>query len=219
MSTSAAPGAPGSSPRRLTHLHGGVASLAFSPDGLHIACLYIEGATRPAGALAPMKPPAGVIGVEGLEIQRVATIETASGEFRQVTPPTLHVYEYDWAPDSGQLAYVAAPPPGKTTGGSPNSIRNGWAAASRAQYWTRNTRARCTDCRSRYPAGRRTGKEIAFIGGLMSDQGATGGDIYLISAAGGAAKDLTQDSDQSASWIHWLKPTDCWSPGLSRARW
>ena len=96
----ATPGAASSSPRRLTHLHGGVTSLAFSPDGLHIACLYIEGATRPAGALAPMKPPSGVIGVEGLEIQRVATIETASGEFRQITPATLHVYEYDWAPDS-----------------------------------------------------------------------------------------------------------------------
>ena len=107
------PGAASSSPRRLTHLHGGVTSLAFSPDGLHIACLYIEGATRPAGALAPMKPPAGVIGVEGLEIQRVATIETASGEFRQITPAALHVYEYDWAPDSGELAYVAAPPPGE----------------------------------------------------------------------------------------------------------
>jgi WD40 repeat protein len=67
------PASTGASARRLTHLHGGVTSLAFSPDGLHIACLYIEGATRPAGALAPMKPPAGVIGVEGLEIQRVAS--------------------------------------------------------------------------------------------------------------------------------------------------
>src|ERR1700678_2944833 len=89
-----------SAPRRLTHLHGGVTSLAFAPDGLHIACLYIEGATRPAGALAAMKPPSGVIGVEGLEIQRIAAIETASGEVRQITPPTLHVYEYNWAPDS-----------------------------------------------------------------------------------------------------------------------
>jgi hypothetical protein len=97
----------------LTHLHGGVTSLAFSPNGQHIGCLYIEGATRPAGALAPMKPPAGVIGVEGLEIQRVATIETASGEFRQVTPATLHVYEYDWAPDSEALVYTGAPPPGE----------------------------------------------------------------------------------------------------------
>jgi Tol biopolymer transport system component len=49
----AAPGAPSSAPRRLTHLHGGVTSLAFSPDGLHIACLYIEGPPGRPGRLHP----------------------------------------------------------------------------------------------------------------------------------------------------------------------
>jgi dipeptidyl aminopeptidase/acylaminoacyl peptidase len=185
-----------------------VTSLACSPDGLHIACLYIEGATRPAGALAPMKPPAGVIGVEGLEIQRVATIETASGEFRQVTPATLHVYEYDWAPDSGQLAYVAAPPPGEN---------NWWVAQlytqrlaggqAQALLDPEHTSGPLHGLQIAVPRWSPDGQEIAFIGGLMSDQGSTGGDIYLISAAGGAAKNLTRDSDQSAGWIHWLKPT------------
>ena len=204
----AAPAAASPSPRRLTHLHGGVTSLAFSPDGLHIACLYIEGATRPAGALAPMKPPAGVIGVEGLEIQRVATIETASGEFRQITPATLHVYEYDWAPDSGQLAYVAAPPPGEN---------NWWVAQlytqplaggqPRAVLDPEHTPGPLHGLQIAVPRWSPDGQQIAFIGGLMSDQGATGGDIYLISAAGGAAKNITPDSDQTAAWIHWLKPT------------
>ncbi len=156
----AAPVSPTPSPRRLTHLHGGVTGLSFSPDGLHIACLYIEGATRPAGALAPMKPPAGVIGVEGLEIQRVATIETASGEFRQVTPAALHVYEYDWAPDSGQLAYVAATPARREQlVGGPALYPTAGRRTNRTQYWTRNTHpAHCTDCRSRCPAGRRMGR-------------------------------------------------------------
>jgi len=51
------------------------------------------------------------------------------------------------------------------------------------------------------------GKQIAFIGGLMSDQGATGGDIYLVPSTGGEAKDITPDAKQSAVWIHWLKPS------------
>jgi dipeptidyl aminopeptidase/acylaminoacyl peptidase len=203
----ATPGAASSSPRRLTHLHGGVTSLAFSPDGLHITCLYIEGATRPAGALAPMKPPAGVIGVEGLEIQRVATIETASGEFRQITPATLHVYEYDWAPDSRQLAYVAAAPPGENNwwvaqlytqrlaGGQPLSVLN-----------PEHTPGPLHGLQIAVPRWSPDGKQIAFIGGLMSDQGATGGDIYLVSASGGTARNITPDSDRSAAWIHWLEP-------------
>jgi dipeptidyl aminopeptidase/acylaminoacyl peptidase len=204
----ATPGAASSSPRRLTHLHGGVTSLSFSPDGLHIACLYIEGATRPAGALAPMKPPAGVIGVEGLEIQRVATIEAASAEFRQVTPATLHVYEYDWAPDSGQLVYVAAPPPGEN---------NWWVAQLYTQRLAGGQPRALLDpehvpgplhgLQIAVPRWSPDGQQIAFIGGLMSDQGATGGDVYLVPAAGGAAKDITPDSDRSAAWIHWLKPT------------
>ena len=201
----ATPGAASASPRRLTHLQGGVTSLAFAPDGQHIACLYIEGATRPAGALAAMKPPAGVIGVEGLEIQRVATIETASGEFRQVTPATLHVYEYDWAPDSRQLAYIAAPPPGENNwwvaqlytqplaGGQPRSLLD-----------PAQTPGPLHGLQIAVPRWSPRGDQIAFIGGLMSDQGATGGDIYLISVDGGEARNITPNADKTAVWIHWL---------------
>jgi dipeptidyl aminopeptidase/acylaminoacyl peptidase len=201
----AAPNAASTAARRLTHLHGGISSLAFSPDGLHIACLYIEGATRPAGALAPMKPPAGVIGVEGLEIQRIASVETASGEFREVTPAALHVYEYDWAPDSRQLAYTAAPPPGEN---------NWWVAQLYTQPLTdggprsvlapEQTPGPLHGLQIAVPRWSPGGDQIALIGGLMSDQGATGGDIYLIPSGGGEAKNITPNADKTAVWIHWL---------------
>jgi dipeptidyl aminopeptidase/acylaminoacyl peptidase len=62
----------GSPARRLTELKGYVEAPAFSPDGTSVAFLYVESATRPAGALAAMKPSAGVIGEEGGKIERVA---------------------------------------------------------------------------------------------------------------------------------------------------
>jgi len=202
-----APAAPASPARRLTHLHGGVTSLAFSPDGLHIACLYIEGATRSAGALAPMKPPAGVIGVEGLEIQRVAVVETASGEFRQTTPATLHVYEYDWAPDSRQLAYVAAPPPGENNWWVAQLYTQGLASdKGRSVLAPDHTPGPLHGLQIAVPRWSPDGRQIAFIGGLMSDQGATGGDIYLVPASGGEAKNITPHADKTAVWIDWRKP-------------
>ena len=50
------------------------------------------------------------------------------------------------------------------------------------------------------------GKQIAFIGGLMSDQGSTGGDLYVIPAKahcslGGEPKDLTPDRAASVAFI------------------
>jgi dipeptidyl aminopeptidase/acylaminoacyl peptidase len=47
------------------------------------------------------------------------------------------------------------------------------------------------------------GKQIAVIGGLMSDFGSVGGDVYAVSASGGEAKDLTPDARFNAAAIHW----------------
>ena len=97
----------GNPPQRLSNLHGDVDAPAFSPDGKRIAFLYVEGATRPAGALAAMDAPSGVIGEDGIEVQRVAAVaasvpvaapQPAAPVF--LTPANLHVYEFDWSPDS-----------------------------------------------------------------------------------------------------------------------
>jgi dipeptidyl aminopeptidase/acylaminoacyl peptidase len=201
------PSAASASPRRLTHLHGGISSLAFSPDGLHIGCLYIEGATRPAGALAAMKPPSGVIGVEGLEVQRVAAIEAASGEFRLVSPAMLHVYEYDWAPDSRQFVYTAAAPPGENNWWIAQLYTQPLAAGTAKSILApEQTPGSLHGLQIAVPRWSPDGTQIAFIGGLMSDQGATGGDIYVMAAAGGEPRNITPGGKKSAVWIDWRKP-------------
>jgi dipeptidyl aminopeptidase/acylaminoacyl peptidase len=42
------------------------------------------------------------------------------------------------------------------------------------------------------------------MGGLMRAEGATGGDIYTIGAAGGRPRNLTRGMKASASWLAWL---------------
>src|SRR5690242_2532538 len=99
-------------PKRLAALHGYAHDLAWSADGGRVAFLYVEGATRAASAVAAAKPAAGEIGVDGLEVQRVASVPAAGGAVQLLTPAASYVYEFSWSPDSRRLAYVAAPAPG-----------------------------------------------------------------------------------------------------------
>jgi dipeptidyl aminopeptidase/acylaminoacyl peptidase len=193
--------------KKLTQLAGGIDSLAWSPDGKTIGFLFVENATRSAGALAAMRPWAGVIGEDGVEIQRVGVVDVASGSFSQVTPPTLHAYEFGWSPDSKRLVFVAANPPGENNwwvaqlyteniaGGQPKSILD-----------TTKVSGSLHGLQIAVPRWSPDGSQIAFIGGLMSDQGSTGGDVYLIPSTGGEPKDVTPGRAASVAFIGWVSP-------------
>jgi dipeptidyl aminopeptidase/acylaminoacyl peptidase len=204
----------GNPARRVTELKGYVEAPAFSPDGKSVAFLYVEGATRPAGALAAMKPPWGVIGEEDAEIERVAVAEVEWSKPEapvMASPDNLHVYEFDWRPDSRGLAYVAADPPGEN---------NWWVAklytqALEGNRWISVWRAPkdilapaaitgpLHGLQIAVPRWSPDGKQIAFIGGLMSDQGVTGGDVWIIKATGGDPHNLTPRRPSTPAWIVW----------------
>jgi dipeptidyl aminopeptidase/acylaminoacyl peptidase len=193
--------------KQLTHLVGELDSLTWSPDGKMIGFLFVENATRSAGALAAMRPWAGVIGEDGVEIQRVGVVDVASGSFSQVTPATLHVYEFGWSPDSKHLVFVAANPPGENNwwvaqlytediaGGQAKSILN-----------TTTVSGPLHGLQIAVPRWSPDGSQIAFIGGIMSDQGSTGGDVYLIPSTGGKPRDATPGRAASVAFIGWIGP-------------
>jgi dipeptidyl aminopeptidase/acylaminoacyl peptidase len=196
----------GAAAQRLTQLKGYVHEAAFSPDGSKVAFLYVEGATRPAGALAAMKPPSGVIGQDNVEVQRIAVADahaTSPAAPTMATPANLHAYEFDWAPDSKGFAYVAADPPGEN---------NWWVAKLYTQTLGGEPKAILTPeevsgplhgLQIAVPRWSPDGKTIAFIGGLMSDQGSTGGDVWIIPAGGGVPRDLTEGRPTSPAWVEW----------------
>lgn len=194
--------------RQLTHLVGGIDSLTWSPDGRSIGFLFVENATRSASALAAIKPWAGVVGEDGIEVQRIGVVEVASSAFSQVTPANLHVYEFNWSPDSKHLVFVGANPPGEN---------NWWVAQLYTQDLsnpqpksildTTKVPGSLHNLQIAVPRWSPDGSQIAFIGGLMSDQGATGGDVYLIPAIGGEAKNITPGRAASVVFIGWISPS------------
>jgi acylaminoacyl-peptidase len=193
-------------PRQLTALHGYVGQPFFSPDGTRIAFLYVEGATRPAGALAAIKPFAGVIGEGGVEVQRIAVALTdvsAPARPAIVSPANLHVFEFGWSPDSRSMAYIAADPPGENNWWIAKLYRQPLNGAPTAILAPAEVAGPLHGLQIAVPRWSPDGRSIAFIGGLMSDQGSTGGDVWIIRAKGGQPRDLTPNRPATPAWIEW----------------
>jgi dipeptidyl aminopeptidase/acylaminoacyl peptidase len=183
--------------RQLTHLNGLLTEPRWSPDGRRIAILFTENLPHSAGPTDPVPPESGVLQSQVFE-QRLTLVDVATGSVRQLSPREMYVYEYDWSPDGGSLAATAARGDGDA---------NWWTA----QLYTISAASGATKSIYKPPADRQLamprwspdGKSIVFIGGLMSDEGSTGGDVFLIGAEGGAVRDLTPGMTSSASSICW----------------
>jgi dipeptidyl aminopeptidase/acylaminoacyl peptidase len=171
----------------------------WSPDGRTLALLFIENLDRPAGALEAAAPDAGEVG-EAVYEQRILLVDAETGATRFASPADMYVYEYDWSPDSARIAAVAA------RGSGDN---NWWIArlcvAEAKGGAFREVFKPATQIA--VPRWSPDGRSIAFIQGIMSDQGGTGGDIWLVPAGGGEARNLTPGRKSSPAWLAWLPAT------------
>jgi dipeptidyl aminopeptidase/acylaminoacyl peptidase len=188
----------GGAAKQLTHLRGFLSSPGWSPDGKMIAFLFTENATRAAGPLVAETPDEGVVSESSLE-QRLTVVDQQTDICRQLSPADMYVYEFDWAPDSKRLVVTAA----KGNGDDNWYIANLFAI--NAITGAIKPLLERPGIQIAGPRWSPDGTEIAFIGGLMSDEPAPGGDVYAVSADGGTMRNLTPDMKMTANSLNWAR--------------
>ncbi|HWE99510.1 MAG TPA: S9 family peptidase [Caulobacteraceae bacterium] len=157
----------------------------FSPDGRQIALLATPGAHKQSGAVEAGAAQVGDIGaLDTADERRIAVVSAAGGELRYVSPPDSFVYEYDWTPDGRGFVATAA---------KGNGDNNWWIAKLEA-FDLAGGPGRVIAApaiQMDFPRVSPDGRTVAFIGGLMSDFGSVGGDLWTVPLAGGAPVDIT----------------------------
>ncbi|HEX2620626.1 MAG TPA: S9 family peptidase, partial [Phototrophicaceae bacterium] len=189
----------GGEPQALTDLLGGVEAHKWSPDGCWISFLY-KGTLNQEISNHPDPDP--IVMDENPRFNHVWLVNTETHEIRAATSENCHVFEYVWSPDSKKLVALMSSHPNPA---------EGWYAA---QLFVIDLATGKTYplCEMPHQLGRLTwspdGASIAFVAGIMSDEGNISGEIYVVPAAGGEARCITPGIDHSITWIEWHNNTN-----------
>src|SRR5256885_11524270 len=156
----------------------------------------------------PHPPGTGVIN-RAINNQRSAFVIFAGGKFRKFPPADLHVYDFDWSPDDKMFVTTAALGPGD----------NNWWIAQIHKIDIGSGKATSIykpSLQVATPSWSPDGKSIAFIEGLMSDEGFHGGNLVImptdddkpVNHASGVRARLTMQVERktSVSSLFWVAP-------------
>ena len=187
--------AEGGKARAVTTVQGVASTARWSPDGRTLSLLATVGAKKETGATAAGARQVGVIGAEE-DAQRIATIPAAGGTLKLVSPDDTFIYEYDWTPDGKGFVATSAKGNGD----------NNWWVAKLAHIDAASGALRIVahpGTQLNMPRVSPDGRTVAFIGGLMSDFGSVGGDIYTVPLAGGEPVNLTPGFQGTFNALAW----------------
>ena len=178
----------------MTSVKGQLAQPKWSPDGKQLAVLFVAGSTQGTGALVAHKPDAGVVG-DVVEEQRIAIVDH-DGQVREVSPANMFVYDYDWSPDGTAFAAEAV----EGSGTNNYWIAQLYVVQRRDRQDDVDLEAAAADCGTALVARRQVDRRDSRH---HERRGSTGGDMYVVPAAGGAAKNITPNLEGSARALAW----------------
>ena len=182
-------------PQSLAVISGVANTPRFSADGGRIALLVTFGAHKKTGAIQAAAPQVGEIG-ENTDEQRIAALPASGGALKPVSPADTYIYEYAWTPDGKGFVATAA---------KGNGDNNWWIATLNYIDAGSGGLRLIADPKMQIDMPRVSldGKSVAFIGGLMSDWGSVGGDVYIVPLSGGVPADITPDYKGTFEGLDW----------------
>ena len=192
--------------RIVTTFEGLLATPRWSPDGRTLAALATDHPHKESGATQPGAARVGDIDSPPDE-RRIAVVPVAGGQVRMVSPGDRFVYEYDWTPDG--RGFVATDAKG-------DGDNNWWVARLEAVDLASGAAREIARPTTQIDAPRVSpdGRTVAFIGGLMSDFGPVGGDLYTVPFDGGTPVDRTPGFKGSFNSLVW-KPSGLYATALT----
>ncbi len=181
--------------RRLS-FDGTLVSLRAGLDG-RLSVLATAGADKEVGAVEAGAAATGVLGSDVHE-QRIAVLGD-DASLHWASPPNLFVYEYDVRPGGQGFVGTAAPGDGDN---------NWWVAklytfppdgSARVIHAPETSQQQLAS-----PVVSPDGKHVAFIGGIMSDFLATGGEAFVLPLDGaGPAINVTPSWPATITGLQW----------------
>lgn len=196
---------------RQIEFNGTIVDLRYLPDG-RLTMLAVQDARKEVGATEAGAAVAGDLDEAPVE-QRIAILD--HGSLQWSSPADLFVYEYDALPGGKGFVGTAAPGDGDNNwwtaklyafgGGASGQTAGGGTAqphhivAAELLYAPTGIRQQIAS-----PKVSPDGRTVAFIAGIMSDFGSTGGDVYTLSLdKGGTPTDITPAMEASARSLVW----------------
>lgn len=176
----------------LTDLQGQLQWIQWSADGQTVSFLYNGSLDK-----QPQDEPDPIVYDSTPKFNRIWTVDVETHELKAITPENYHIHEYVWSPDQTRFAALASQ--------HPNPMQ-GWYTA---QLYIASADGKQFEqlCTIPHQIGRLVwspdSQSIAYVSGVMSDEGNIAGEVYSVSVANGEPQNLTPGIDHSITWIDW----------------
>jgi dipeptidyl aminopeptidase/acylaminoacyl peptidase len=181
---------------KIMSIDGSSRKLRWSSDGTTLAFLLTAHA-HDGGHRVTTYRRVGVIDVPK-DAQRIMTVAALGGEPKAISPANLWVYDFDWRSDTRGFVGMAAE----------GDADNQWYYAKLLDISAdgRTRPIAIPTMQIARPRVSADGKKLAVIGGLMSDEGVEGGDVFVIDLLNGTTTNVTEGYKGTFNSVSWIGP-------------